>query len=540
MFRFNRKKLRRLSRDRDFLIRAAVGIIAASVIVALILWFAVGQRQNWYEDRVEIAQSGPEQMLDAVREAGGIVAQRSFGEISGKNPREWPFEFGDGDFGFKPSYTKELSILETVEIWLKDVDFEPETLETLRHYAGARFGSNGAERRTARTALKTAAEGDSGRIFVHECLGDLEFRERQREAASTHYRTELERRESSHARSRIVEIALLDGDKPGLRQLLAQPEFRNATPVLTRFEAYARLRDFWGIFGTVLVHDYARLTAAYVGLTLFVALVWFFIVGQFSGFRPGQLLLYLAAILLGAFSASLTLFAVIVQENVFALFPETDVFTQGLINCVAGIGLREEFIKLACFVPLLPILLRRANPMEALIVAGFVGLGFAVQENLSYYARSGGEASVARFLTANFLHLALTGLVGFAAYLFARAPQRNWEEFVGTFLLVVLAHGIYDALLIVPELGEYSWLSIVIFALLAYRFFNVANALPFTWRQEISPLGIFVIGTSLLVGVSLNVVCFGRHPYPGYLFFLFACIQLIPTAFVFVNTFRSS
>ncbi|MEM1296086.1 MAG: PrsW family glutamic-type intramembrane protease, partial [Verrucomicrobiota bacterium] len=215
-------------------------------------------------------------------------------------------------------------------------------------------------------------------------------------------------------------------------------------------------------------------------------------------------------------------------------------FVQGLVNNIAGIGLREEFIKLVCFLPLIPFLLKRANPIEALVVAGFVGLGFAIQENLSYYSRSGGNATVSRFLSANFFHLAMTGLAGYAAYRFAQLPRRRWEEFLATFLTVVLAHGIYDALLTLPEFIEHSWLAIIVFALLAYRFFGVAHGLPFTWRQELSPLGIFVVGTSLLVGVTLNVVCYGEVPYPSYVLFLLSCIQLVPMAFIFVNTFRSS
>tara|TARA_R110002096_G_scaffold4493_3_gene20764 strand:+ start:13108 stop:14727 length:1620 start_codon:yes stop_codon:yes gene_type:complete len=539
MLRLNQKRLRSLSRDRDFLVRSSIGIIAASTIVALIIWFAFGSRQDWYEERVKLAQRGEVEMLDAIREAETII-YREMGEKNQKAIEDWPHNPGGTvEAASLPKFVK-MELVPTIRNWIGGSELSPESGELFETYARARYSGTEAERRMARAELTTLVTANSRRPFVNECVGDLEFEEGQFEAANRHFETELEIRESAHAASRLVETALVQNELERLRELLAQPKIRRSTSVLVRFEAFSKLRDYAGIFETVLVHDYAGLSLAYVGLTFFVAMVWFFIVGQFSGFRSDQLLIYGAAILLGVFSATLTLFVVIVQEEVFGLFPENGDFVQGLINNVAGIGLREEFIKLVCFIPLIPALLRRSNPVEALVVAGFVGLGFAVQENLSYYSRSGGNATVARFLSANFFHLAMTGLVGYAAYRFAQLPQRRWEELLATFLTVVLAHGIYDALLTLPEFMEHSWLSLIVFAVLAYRFFGVAHSLPLTWRQELSPLGIFVIGTSLLIGVTLNVVCYGEVPYPGYVLFLLSCVQLVPTAFIFINTFRSS
>lgn len=539
MPRLTQKRLRSLSRDRDFLVRSAIGIIAASAIVALIIWFTVGSRQDSYQKRVELAQRGEVEMLDAIRQAE-VIIYREMGKKNQEVMEEWPPHFGGDHESLKPPKFVNMELVPTIQNWLGGSDLGPETRELFETYAEANFSPSEAERRTARGKLDQQVISNPRQPFVNECVGDLEFSEGQFEAANRHFEAELELRESKHAASRLVETALRQKDMGRLQELLDKPNVRRSTSVHVRFEAFSRLRDFGGIFGTVLVHDYADLSLAYVGLTLFVATVWFFIIGQFSGFRSDQLIIYGVAILLGVFSATLTLFAVVVQEEVFGLFPENGDFVQGLINNIAGIGLREEFIKLVCFIPLIPFLLRRANPIEALVVAGLVGLGFAVQENLSYYSRSGGNATVARFLTANFFHLALTGLVGYSAYRFAQLPSRRWEELLATFLIVVLAHGIYDALLTLPEFAEHNWLSIIVFAVLAYRFFGVAHSLPFTWRQELSPMGIFVIGTSLLVGVTLNVVCFGQVPYPSYILFLLACVQLVPTAFIFINTFRSS
>ncbi len=539
MFSLSQKRVRSLSRDRDFLVRSSIAIVVGSIILALSIWFALGQRQSedWFPPMLKVAREDPVKMLEMIRNSPFIVARL----INDEMGDEWTHPLGDpAESAPKKPLPPPKGIPERIDSWLKGATFDPATLKTLRSFATARFAHREADQRSARSDLEAAANSGPPPMFIQECLGDLEFNARQWKAAIALYEGELALRESKHARSQIVEIAVLDPKSQALSDLLQDPKFRAATPVYLRFDAYAKLRDYGGIFSTVLAHDYLNLRASYVGLTLFVALVWFFIVGQFSGFRADQLLIYLGAIFLGALSATITLFVVVVQEEVFGLFPDTADFIQGLVNNVAGTGLREETIKLLCFLPLLPLMLKRKNPVEVVIVAGFVGLGFAIQENLSYYSLSSGSATVGRFLTANFFHLSLTGLIGYAAWRFARNPRRNWEELLATFLIAVISHGLYNALQTLPEFEEFGFLSIIVFALLSYRFFGVVHSLPMTWRQELSPLGIFVIGTSLLVGATLNVVCFGQHPYPTYLLFLFSTIQLVPIAFIFVNTFRNS
>ncbi|MEM1297298.1 MAG: hypothetical protein AAGH89_18180, partial [Verrucomicrobiota bacterium] len=325
MPRLTQKRLRSLSRDRDFLVRSAIGIIAASTIFALLLWFTVGSRQNWYQKRIELAQRGEVEMLAAIREAE-IIIHREIGEKNRKAIEEWPHQFGATPEAIELPKFVTMETVPTIRNWLGGSDLSPENLELFETYAKARFSATEADRRSARGELEQQVLSSPRQPFVNECVGDLEFNEGQFEAANRHFEAELALRDSNHAASRLVETALLQKDLVRLDELLDQPRIRRATSVHVRFDAFSRMRDFGGIFGTVLVHDYADLSPAYVGLTLFVATVWFFIIGQFSGFRSDQLLIYGAAILLGVFSATLTLFAVVVQEEVFGLFPENGDF----------------------------------------------------------------------------------------------------------------------------------------------------------------------------------------------------------------------
>ena len=75
---------------------------------------------------------------------------------------------------------------------------------------------------------------------------------------------------------------------------------------------------------------------------------------------------------------------------------------------------------------------RSTDTGTALIVASVVGLGFAVGENVDYYQMNQGHSVFGRFVTANFLHLTLTGLVGHALVQ-AVQGRIHWEDFLSRF-----------------------------------------------------------------------------------------------------------
>jgi RsiW-degrading membrane proteinase PrsW (M82 family) len=96
--------------------------------------------------------------------------------------------------------------------------------------------------------------------------------------------------------------------------------------------------------------------------------------------------------------------------------------------------------------PFVPIFLIRNQRLETLVIGGCVGLGFAVQENLQYFAEVGPTAAFGRFLTANFFHFAATGLVGLALCDWLRSPVAACFHSSGPSSAVIVAHGCYDAL----------------------------------------------------------------------------------------------
>jgi len=298
-----------------------------------------------------------------------------------------------------------------------------------------------------------------------------------------------------------------DGEKESPLALPGDVEDRSALyqAIAKREQATAR-RDWVGIFRWQAWIDVLSLNSPMFIISLFAGSVWAFIIGRFAGFSRNQLLLYGLALLLGGFSATLTIVALIFQE--LRGITEAGTLLDQLIFWIAGVGFREELAKLLCFAPLL-IFLRKAELIDALICGGMVGLGFAIQENINYFHDTGPTNALGRMMTANFLHLGLTAIAARALYRVVKWPRKCWEEFLATFIGVVVVHGLYDAVLSIPEVGESgALLSLAVIAGIAYYFCTLAGAggrlRP---GRSFSPVAVLVFGLAVLTGGVYVFLC---------------------------------
>ena len=166
------------------------------------------------------------------------------------------------------------------------------------------------------------------------------------------------------------------------------------------------------------------------------------------------------------------------------------------------IGVREEFWKLLLFVPLLPYLLRAASEVQAIALASIVGLGFAVNENANYYLMSGGHGILGRFLTANFLHMALTGYAGY--FLFRALRQKTkaqWIEAGEALAKVMFFHGAYDFFIIAPQLEDWGFLSMILFILISQQYLRLFFHIRPHRSQRVSSTRIFVATLATATGM---------------------------------------
>ncbi len=553
--KFSRSTLFQRSRDTRFLFRAAILIGVVSVVVAQLISLLTVN-----------ADRAPSPLEHLTREGSGP------GSGSRPDPRsieEWAREIrreaapadgerfhGDGETlpgpplpEMGPPSEDAVPRLETPEALEDLLDrmtrsglASPERA-LLASLARGLLGDEG-EVVAAIRQLETASAEVPPRRHAAEFLGEVRSRAGDWDGAIAAFRLEVDRYpgEARPALHRLIVLLRQESRMEELGELLSREDLRDHVSIFDRIELAIAERDYLGLLGLTIRWDLAFDDPWLVPLSLFAALIWFVIITQFSGEWKRKGWLYLAAFVLGHLSASATLYVGLLQDRLlhFTHDPNAPIVDQ-LIYCIAGIGLREEFLKLLLLVPLVPVLARRDHEIDALVCAGLVGLGFAFNENTGYIFRGGGEFGTwSRFLTANFFHVALTGVAGLSLVRCWRRPRRQWDNFLYDFLIVVAAHGAYDALLMVPPLMEYGIISIVIFALIAYLFLDQAlHLMRPQSSMTISPLAVFVLGSALLMGV---VLCYASWAVPfrsAISAYLNGLGGMIAVVFVFISRLRT-
>jgi len=340
-------------------------------------------------------------------------------------------------------------------------------------------------------------------------LGCVLDRLDQSVAALDHYRAAEKLEPDLESRHHILSLERRLGWKQDFRQHMRDPEFFAASDPWLRMHFYAAE----GMPGPMLLDSARAQWAAYDADTLVPAIIvgacWLIMALHMCGFSDWKKLWYVPfALILGVLSTYPTLALVLVQENAFPYETSQKQWLISLLYAVLGIGLREETMKLLLAMPLL-FAVRRYAGIHALTAAALVGLGFAVEENTQYYA-DGGAAVMGRFLTANFAHMAWTGLAGLA-FVEGLNDERKWGLFLETFCLVVASHGLYDFFIIEPSMGSVIFLSSIVFILLAQKYFARVSSITPRVRRRIPLVTLFT--AVLAVSCSTAYVMLARETH---------------------------
>ena len=285
---------------------------------------------------------------------------------------------------------------------------------------------------------------------------------------------------------------------------IAEPATRRATS--PRFVArYHRDRgEYLAMALPMILSQYERWTPGIWVAVSVIGLCWllllFHLGGGWSWLRENQALLPVA-IALGWLSTELTLLSLVAEEAVLGDEVGRPV-TWHLLHALS-IGFREELLKLLCFIPLVPLLLRRGGEVQALVLASAVGLGFAMNENGSYYLMDPGDGIIGRFMTANFAHMALTGYAGHHLFRAARLRRRDaWSEAIEAFAKVVVIHAAYDFFILAPQLEEWGILSMIIFIVISQQYLRLLFRVRPHRRSRVSATRVFVGALATVVGMN--------------------------------------
>ncbi len=331
-----------------------------------------------------------------------------------------------------------------------------------------------------------------------------------------------------------------DGDWEGIGERLARPRVAELASPWIRFRYAVEVRD-WATAARLAwrVAYEGRFSLGTVLLAAVSSLAWFAFCLRLGRATERPLLrlpIYALAPVLGGLSIVPTDALIAIQESVLHLTAGGDLGRNALYF-LFGVGFREELSKLLLFAPLVPILRRaQATKLDVLVAGALVGLGFATVENLAYFTNADLANAMARFLTANFLHMAMTGVTAAALWEGARDPERHAFEGSKTFLTVVALHGAYDFFLSTP--GGTSFIAMIVFLVLARMFVTQVHDVRGRAGRGPSLLDVFVLGASTLAGASFVYASAMVGPSLAAAALMEGMVGLAIIAFFFVQELR--
>ncbi len=341
--------------------------------------------------------------------------------------------------------------------------------------------------------------------MANELVADLWQMQNEFSKARRYYEREIKFHDSRAVREKLVNMLLQQNDFASLSSMASDARFKELIPqhalVMLAVHEHQWRQTLLPI-AEMEVRSWKPVPAT---LALVAGAIWMLIALQAiqpSGWFCFRSLMPFVAVVLGMASTFPTLFVDLWEGEVLGL-RHTGFILRDFTFFMAGVGVREEIIKLVFFLPLVPFLLRRKNRLETLMIGACVGLGFAIQENLQYFEAAGPANAFGRFLTANFFHMGATGILSLALCDALREPREKGMLFFGILAAVMISHGAYDAFMAVPipEFGKLKAVSVVSFILLSRFFFDQLRRCRDGTTDQISIAATLAIGLSILSGV---------------------------------------
>lgn len=339
-------------------------------------------------------------------------------------------------------------------------------------------------------------------------------------------------------REAALHTALQQQDVPVMKAIAAQPEWWSTMPAGLRRSVAAELGDFRLQVEGMLEYRFlldAPLAPLFVALV--AASIWYVILvlhGVTGRWRWVFPLLPLAAGILSVWPVFL-----IDSWQEFHLGTKEDgPFPQDLWYQIGGVGMREELCKLFLASLFMPWLLIKRSAGGALMIGAFVGLGFALEENIAYYMQGPAGVALSRFFTANFFHAALTGISTHAFYQLWRSRFGTADRFIVTFLGVAVAHGAYNYGYSTTFDEGRAYLSMIVLAFVAWHFLDLVQQECQPGRQWISPGAVFLVGTALLMAVVFLSVAILTPDRQLLAAAATQCVAMFPVVFIYWHRLR--
>ncbi len=168
-------------------------------------------------------------------------------------------------------------------------------------------------------------------------------------------------------------------------------------------------------------------------------------------------------------------------------------FTNDFLYSLLGVGLSEELSKLLGVFVVFKILKKRINePVDYLVFAGIVALGFSVRENFIYYNNYGSQIITGRTFISCLVHIINTSICVYGIYRSSIFNKGNiyLNSMIGISIAVV-SHGMFDFFLTQSFLGDFTPLISSLIYLIGINFWmqminNAINYSPFFDYEKIA------------------------------------------------------
>ena len=458
-------------------------------------------------------------------------------------------------------------IRETAEQWVEEnelpqSDFDPVTLrlggvdllpvivkhttdnlqrDAVAAYVKIRFLPEGDIRALSMETLDHLAT-PSAPAHVHEMMGDILDMLGRREDALSAYLKDVNVPAASHARKSAFQLALKVQERDLLVQLCRDERVLSEIDPAQLWLAARLTGDRPLVLRSMWASHKERWMQGSVALALLAAAIWYAILIHSTSRERLRWWRYLPPVLAGIVSVGLLNWWQATLN--YDQHPErAPSLTHEMVQWVMGVGLPEEAAKLLLFSFFLPVLLHRRSGIKAALTAGCVGLGFALEENLLYFRSSGAHVAIGRLLTANFIHLSLTGILGWHLYELFRTRFHHATEFLIAFIVIVLAHGFYDFALAFGSHGS-DWgvniFSTIILALCARSYLHMLHGERVNPRAglAISRTAIFVFGICTLGGTLMVALVWELGSLEGITLALKQMLIMAPVALIYVREWQ--
>ncbi|WFB35878.1 PrsW family glutamic-type intramembrane protease [Kiritimatiellota bacterium B12222] len=338
-------------------------------------------------------------------------------------------------------------------------------------------------------------------------LGLYELREGNYEKALQAFKTENSLYPNSLVRSTELNTALRIRDLDLILSYRQNASYADVATPRYYYIAGISLKNWPLIFQNFWTAQYQNLQQNLIFTTFCSGAIWTVLLLSLTYQKLPRSYVFLvpAALALGWMSTWPTIWSAIWMEEHFPIEEGTD-FVSSFLYYLASVGLREELCKLLLFTPFLFRVLKPGRDLEALLFGALVGLGFAIEENISYFADYELSGTViTRFVSANLLHLTLTAITSLALTRALREPEKWLVDGLQTLLMAIGLHGIYNTLLSspIPGVGDMSYFSGTALVGCAVLFFREVETLSPSHPSLLSRTALFCWGFCLLFNLEL-------------------------------------